>query len=414
MKSQFTATCCSSITSSSTGAVVSTTGYATCDDYDYTTITDATTYTYILGVFTHGNNTGAYCGSNTITVYDHDDPNPDYENDWFYAVDLNGYGWNAEQIINYNTFEGTPIISYFIFTSAGSEPMNPLGGGYIDVYPNYYGSTNATEYQKIHYNVSNIGRTDYITWTNLSVSSSTDNFSRQISDLDPAGTGYFTISGSSDTAATIPYSLKWENSTKTTINAIYNTNWHFSTSSVDDILSIIGTSSASTTVNFNFWGNYSVGSCDLTGSWWNDLMCFSTRLVLAVPLKLVAWVATGMGNAITYIASNLFPFNIPVQFVNCWTDSATDSLPASLEMFAPDGSGDLTWTIPSALAGATSSIVVWGPSMTDGDTTADGFFAGVRAFSTYIQWFGFIMSLWVLGKRIYDEIYKTDDQEIIS
>jgi len=119
-------------------------------------------------------------------------------------------------------------------------------------------------------------------------------------------------------------------------------------------------------------------------------------------------IASGLGTAF----QNLFPFNVPIKIKNCWTQSASSTLPTDIAWLnATDTNGDLTIEIPANWnRGATGTkLIIWGDSIfKNGDTKLAAVFVKIRSLSTYLFWLTFIITMWNIGKNIYNEVRYQD------
>jgi len=99
----------------------------------------------------------------------------------------------------------------------------------------------------------------------------------------------------------------------------------------------------------------------------------------------------------------MFPFNLFVNFYDCWQDSSA-SLPDSLSVISDtvDADGNITLLLPEGFGSTTA--VIWGTSAYTGNTRLLSLFAFIRALSTWLMWGAFIYMFWRLGETVYDDL----------
>lgn len=96
---------------------------------------------------------------------------------------------------------------------------------------------------------------------------------------------------------------------------------------------------------------------------------------------------------------NVFPFNVPVIFLDAWADSADQTLPDDLDLFnSLDNDGNISLTLPISA----SPITVFGPDILLTESVSQNHYTAVRSFSTYLIWFLFAMAVYYFAKRVID------------
>lgn len=110
------------------------------------------------------------------------------------------------------------------------------------------------------------------------------------------------------------------------------------------------------------------------------------------------------------VLGTVFPLNIFVKFKESWDSSATTALPSALTYIdMADSSGNVYFTRPAVAGLATSSPqLIWGPSLFTSNATALALIAFIKAFSTYLFWYLFIMQLYRYATTVADELGDKD------
>jgi len=115
---------------------------------------------------------------------------------------------------------------------------------------------------------------------------------------------------------------------------------------------------------------------------------------------------------------NLFPFSVPLRFLESWTTSSAEDLPAELSWLGFDGNGNIAIELGNNefTGNTTSSIIIFGSTITEGDSKSIIFYQRVRYLSTYVQWLLFIYWLYSFAVQIKSELkygfQKTGNKEL--
>jgi len=141
-----------------------------------------------------------------------------------------------------------------------------------------------------------------------------------------------------------------------------------------------------------------------TDNWFNlnGVKChiFETGLNIAF---VIADTPKGVASAMIDVVKIMFPFNLPVQVRDAYMASTSD-LPAALDYFdIADENGNYSIIMPAEWdpSGTSTRYVVFGSSVISPPNSPENrFFSGIKAFSTYIIWFGFIWFIIALGISI--------------
>jgi len=135
---------------------------------------------------------------------------------------------------------------------------------------------------------------------------------------------------------------------------------------------------------------------------WQILKCNTLYSLLSIwksLSSLVQKIATTGAQSI----SSMFPFNLAFLISEAWSDSS-NQLPSELSYFdIVSESGDLTLDVSSQFPGSTSTVI-FGASLFPSGTATGDFLRGVKAFSTYVLWFLFIIGLVNRIRKVYNEI----------
>jgi len=141
------------------------------------------------------------------------------------------------------------------------------------------------------------------------------------------------------------------------------------------------------------------------GNWWVYLKCEGKFLFYSAVLG-IANVAKVSAGGFVYVLKTMFPFNLPVNLKSSWEASATSTTPAELSwLFKGDSNQNIELVMPHSAGGATSSVVIWGPTFA-ANTTPDAY-DFIKAISPYIMALLFFTGIWRLGKNVYEDTKTT-------
>jgi len=278
---------------------------------------------------------------------------------------------------SYDTTEFTSSSDYLTLYKCGSLPLGTLGA---------VSCANAT----------NLGTSSI--WTNIDIAfnSPSGNGILSMTSTSSERTLFYVVAtktGSTNLYYPVYFYVTWNNGTPLDPNDFIGTT---SSSSLELLLGGISTYSAA--CSYEDWNATSTYlGLNLTLA-----RCSATKAALDLA-NIVGRIPTNVANGFISVLQNLFPFNIPIKIKQSF-DNSTSTLPVALSYFnIADSNGNLAITLPEEWVGSTTPVAVWGPGvMTENDSAAD-FFAGIKAFSTYIMWFMFIIFIWHKALDIKEE-----------
>lgn len=142
-----------------------------------------------------------------------------------------------------------------------------------------------------------------------------------------------------------------------------------------------------------------------SGDWWVNIKCgfFSTWIsVSQVFADMISSAVFSTGES----AKVIFPFNLIANFISSWNDSATAALPEELEWIDfTDGEGNVYIYVPSAWAGTSTPMLIWGTDVFVPDGSPQKtFFGHIRTLLKYLLYAAFVYALYNLGEDIYNEV----------
>jgi len=134
----------------------------------------------------------------------------------------------------------------------------------------------------------------------------------------------------------------------------------------------------------------------------------------------IAKIPANFANGISATMKNMFPINIPWQFLTSWNESASATLPNDLAWLTPaDGNGNVYVDMPE-MFGAGQKMAVWGPASYDNNAKLIQVFGYLKSLSVYLLWLLVIAEIVNLGKKILSDVsgeeiefnmQKTSDRE---
>lgn len=144
---------------------------------------------------------------------------------------------------------------------------------------------------------------------------------------------------------------------------------------------------------------------------WTKIKCSSFETVLDIVFTISDIPKIAASSMISVLKIS-FPFNLPVKVYESYQNS-TSSLPVALSYFnIADDNGNMFITMPAQWdpSGTSTQYIVFGSEVLSPSNTPEGnFFAGIRAFSTYIIWFMFVF--FVINKIISIKEHLTGEVE---
>ncbi len=237
-------------------------------------------------------------------------------------------------------------------------------------------------------------------WTNIDIAfgSPSGNGILSMTSTSSERTLYYVVAtktGSTNLYYPVSFYVSWNNGI-----ALNPDNFIGTTSTSSLMLLLGGVNTYSAACSYEEWtATSSFAGINLTLA-----RCSATKAALDLA-NLVARIPMNVANGFISVLQNLFPFNIPIKIKQSF-DTSTSTLPVTLNYYnIADNNGNLAIMLPKEWMGSSTdmSVPVWGPGiMTENQSAAD-FFAGIKAFSTYIMWFMFIIYIWHKAQDIKEE-----------
>ena len=118
--------------------------------------------------------------------------------------------------------------------------------------------------------------------------------------------------------------------------------------------------------------------------WWTEIKCNSVFTWYKIYFGLRDQVKSGIGGLINS-TKIIFPFSLATRINQCWTDSATATIPSTLSWLAGDEGGDVKLTMPASWTSTTTTITLWGPGLAAGNEDVEDVFENIRGLSPYVM-----------------------------
>jgi hypothetical protein len=230
-----------------------------------------------------------------------------------------------------------------------------------------------------------------------------------------SGTGTLTMPYAQNLIQTLPLRIDWINASSTpTIlgNSFQAIFWYtalnpYASTTAEEIF---GTSADLLACPQNDWDTITEyhASTTMPFSWGTtmlDLRCHTISAgysLLSNITNAIKWSLEKLKDA----AANIFPFTIPIRFVESWNNSATAQLPTDLAWLnIADEQGNIYFSFPKAWTGGTNDTqwLVWGPSLWDMSADTTNFFSHFRLLINYGLYALWLINLYHLAHDIYNE-----------
>jgi len=154
-----------------------------------------------------------------------------------------------------------------------------------------------------------------------------------------------------------------------------------------------------------FW--YGTSALAFNDFYYSQMASSSTTTDAGIANTFLLWGSDflkGFFTPIFYTFEAFFPFNVPVIIGEAWFSSENQQMPANSSVFSPlSENGDITIDLPIV-----NDLVVFGPSVLISSTT-EGWYSGVRDFSTYLFYFLFALLVIYVAYKVFNIMEGRDD-----
>lgn len=135
--------------------------------------------------------------------------------------------------------------------------------------------------------------------------------------------------------------------------------------------------------------------------WWDKLRCRVVKTYWIAYFGARDQARDIMGSS-QVVIKNMFPYSVGTKINDCWTQSASSTLPSKLSWInGADGSGN----IKISIFGSSASTTIWGPAIFANTTSTAAAYTGVKDFTTYLYWGLFFAWLIYMGVQVKNHLH---------